>query len=63
MKYKALHYIDKDKVDGVILTDDYSEREIALGKHILDLKRDILKRSLTGVLVVYDEYNRYVTTI
>ena len=63
MKYTAIHYVNEDTADSVIMTDDYSAEEIALGKHILDLKRDVVKFSLTGVLVVYDEQNNYVATI
>lgn len=63
MKFTAFHFVGVDEVKDVIFTDDYDEKEIALGKHILDLKRDIIKLSLTGVLVVFDENNKYVATI
>lgn len=62
MRFTAVHFNKDKEIEFAILTDDYTEEEVKLGKHILNLKKDMKKMKLDS-LQVFDQDNKLVSIV
>lgn len=63
MKFYGMLMDSNDKVCAAVMSDDYTEEEIAAERHILDFERDKESMHTTKTFKVFDETMRLVAVL